>query len=280
MTKHDTARDRAIGSLFAELRAAAEMSTSVAAEKAGFSNASLNRMENGIRPTSPEAAAALLTVYAVPKLERKRILTLVSSPLSSSWWSLLAAVRLTRQPILAIFEAQATKISHVNLARVPGLLQTPAYIRALMYANEGKTEASERRVEVRLARQEVLRKPRAPKYFAMLEEGALRRMHGGAEVMAEQIQHIADMTELPHVDVRVAPFDLERWDGSSGNYGLMEYRNAPTILHVDTTAVTFTDAPEHVEKFQTRLDTMRREALSSAESVKFLRRVALEYRRR
>lgn len=276
MTKHDTARDRAIGSLFAELRAAAEMSTSVAAEKAGFSNATLNRMENGIRPTSPEAAAALLTVYAVPKVERKRILTLISSPLSPTWWSLLADIRVTRQPILAIFEAQATKISHVNVVRVPGLLQIPAYVRSLIYANEGMTEESEHRIKSRLQRQEVLRKPRAPKYFAVLEEAALRRMHGGAEVMAEQIQHIADMAEMPHIDVRVAPFDLERWEGSTSNYGLMEYRNAPTILHVDT----YTDAPEQVGKFQTKLDTMRREALGSAESVKFLRRVALEYRRR
>jgi transcriptional regulator with XRE-family HTH domain len=280
MTKHDTARDRAIGSLFAELRATAEMSTSVAAEKAGFSNATLNRMENGIRPTSPEAAAALLTVYAVPKLERKRILTLVSSPLSPTWWSVLSAVRVTGQPILAAFEAQATRISHVNLVRVPGLLQSPGYVRALMYANQGVTEVSERRIKIRLARQEVLRKPRAPRYFAMLEEGALRRMYGGAEVMAEQIQHIADLAELPHIDVRVAPFDLDRWSGSNGNYGLMEYEKAPTLLHVDGTAVTFTDAPEQVEKFQTMLDTMRRDALSSAESVKFLRRVALEYRRR
>lgn len=280
MTKHDTARDRAIGSLFAELRAAAEMSTSVAAEKAGFSNASLNRMENGIRPTSPEAAAALLTAYAIPKTERKRILTLVSSPLSPLWWSVLSALRVTRQPILTGFEAQATRISHVNLVRVPGLLQTPTYVRALMFANQGVTEVSERRIKIRLDRQEVLRKPRAPRYFAMLEEGALRRMYGGAEVMAEQIDHIADMAELPHIDVRVAPFDLPRWSGSNCNYGLMEYGNAPTILHVDGTAVSFTDTHEEVAKFQTMLDTMRRDALSSAESVKFLRRVALEFRRR
>lgn len=280
MTKHDTARDRAIGSLMAELRAAAEMSTTVAAEKAGFSNASLNRMENGIRPTSPESAAALMTAYAVPKIERKRILSLINSPLSPTWWNLLSAIRVTRQPILAAFEAQATRVSQVNMVRVPGLLQTPSYIRTLVHGTGITGDEAERAISARLERQEVLRKPRAPKYLAMLDESALRRVVGSPEVMAEQVQHLADLAELPHADIRVAPFALPRWEGSESNYGLMQFSKAPTVLHFDTSVAIFTDDPEEVGKCQASLDTMLRDALGSAESVKFLRRVALEYRRR
>ena len=77
---------------------------------------------------------------------------------------------------------------------VPGLLQTPEYARAVTRAAVGAAceEQLDALVEVRIARQDVLRAEPPLELSAVLDEAVLRREVGGPEVMARQLRRLAE----------------------------------------------------------------------------------------
>src|SRR6266702_8725387 len=79
-----------------------------------------------------------------------------------------------------------------------GLLQTEAYMRAVMLAwtTVPSDEEIERTIAVRLKRQERLQGEDAPKVWIVLNEAALRRETGGRATMREQLQRLTDVTRL------------------------------------------------------------------------------------
>jgi transcriptional regulator with XRE-family HTH domain len=100
----------------------------------------------------------------------------------------------------------AGRLAVVELAVIPDLLQTKAYAAAVELAMEiplSDHEVSER-VERRAERQKVLyRDPEPLQLVAVLSEGVLLDRVGGPEVMATQLDHVADLAERPNVDVRI-----------------------------------------------------------------------------
>src|SRR5205823_4013589 len=106
-------------------------------------------------------------------------------------------------------EEAASELSWYEPELVPGLLQTEGYARTLISADNpgvGEEEIS-RRVHVRMARQPLIRRATAPLQLDVaLNEGILRRPVGGPRVMAEQLDQLAEVSELANVSLRVAPF--------------------------------------------------------------------------
>jgi hypothetical protein len=56
-------------------------------------------------------------------------------------------------------------------------------------------------------RQQILDRPKPPSFWAVLDEGVLRRRTGGAKVMADQLVHLADMGERASIKIHVIPAD-------------------------------------------------------------------------
>src|ERR1700753_903981 len=95
------------------------------------------------------------------------------------------------------YEDRATAITNWEQRGVPGLLQTEAYARAAVRACRPymPPEALEQRVRARLERQDILTRDRPPKLWVVVAEGVLRQLVGGREVMAKQLDHLAEMSE-------------------------------------------------------------------------------------
>ncbi len=91
---------------------------------------------------------------------------------------------------------------------VPGLLQTEEYIRAITTASfpSENEDDWERRVALRLARQDLLKRPVPPQYWVVLEETALRRTIGGRDVMSGQLKHLIEAASQPDITIQVLPF--------------------------------------------------------------------------
>jgi transcriptional regulator with XRE-family HTH domain len=271
-TRHGTARIRSLAGELKDLRDQAGLNTREAAAKVGMSASTLNRLENGSRTIDPEEVSALLVAYGVTGVERERLLSLAREVNLPGWWETSGSGGLPKHlPALIGFEAEATMIVHVSMLLVPGLLQTADYIRGVMSGMGVRGPDLETRVATRLGRQAVLTRPQPPQYLAILDEAVLRRPVDGAHIMADQLRHIIECAQKPHVDVRVLPFSRGAHTGLDGTYIVLEFDKARTIAYLEhKRSSLFVDEPDDVAPFHTATDTLLATALGPADSLKFL----------
>jgi hypothetical protein len=110
--------------------------------------------------------------------------------------------------LLVDAETQADQIRSAACEVVPGLLQCPAYVRALYGdAPDPDDLTLEDRVQARVARQAIYRRNDPPLVHFVLSESCLRRVFGDRAVMREQLTHMIRLTDRPTVMVQVLPFD-------------------------------------------------------------------------
>lgn len=279
--KHGTARVRGLAAELKELRSDSGMTTREVAKRVGMSASSLNRMELGNRVIEPEELAALLVVYGVMGVERERLLGLAREAGLPGWWETTGAELPKPLPALINFEMEAVEINHVAMLRIPGLMQTADYIRAIMTSGQMPGSNMERMVSTRLGRQAILTRPHPPQYLAIIDEAALCRPIGGPSVMAQQLRHVVTLADRPNIDVRVIPFEHGAHTGLDGSYAIMEFAKARTIVLLEhKRSSLFVDEPEDVLPFHEATETLLAAALGSPDSVEFLVRMAADYDKR
>ncbi len=111
-------------------------------------------------------------------------------------------------------EAEAASALVWQVTAVPGLLQTEEYARAIHTAHQqvvlDPPGLFERRTAVRMIRQQVLTSRNPPlQLSAVIDEAVLLRKVGTREVMSRQLRHLAEMAELPNIELRVLPLQSE-----------------------------------------------------------------------
>ncbi|HVK22641.1 MAG TPA: helix-turn-helix transcriptional regulator [Actinokineospora sp.] len=282
----NSARMRGLAAELKQIRKDANITMREVSEQTGFSLAKLSRIENAIREISLVDTASLAAVYRVTGDERAKLLDLAANVHQSSWWAFAGTHASAPAPLhwhlsaLIAFEKQATRIVHAAMLRVPGLLQTPDYIRAVMMTGRVPVDRARVLIETRLRRQEILRKANAPRYLAILDEGVLRRRMGSAELMAGQARHLCEMAELPNVDIRVITFDTGLHAGLEGSFSLMGFAAASPVVFIEHgKSAVYLHEEDEISAFQGEVSSMVKAALSSADSVRFLRRLQASYSR-
>jgi transcriptional regulator with XRE-family HTH domain len=132
-------------------------------------------------------------------------------------------------------EASATAIREYAPLLIPGLLQTPAYARALCraYRPTAPEEEIDKLVTARMERAHILDDPTEPLLWAVIDEAALRRAAGGPEVMTEALHHIADLARRGRVIVQVLPFDTGAHASMEGSIKLMDFEDAPPLVYFE-----------------------------------------------
>jgi transcriptional regulator with XRE-family HTH domain len=278
MNRHGTARMRSLATELKDLRTEAGLNTRDAAKAVGMSASTLNRLENGGKTIEAEDVSALLVAYGVTGPDRERLMNLSREPHLSGWWETGGTPLPQQLPALIRFESEATRLTDVSMLLIPGLLQTPEYIRAIMSSGGVLGPEMEAMVATRLGRQGLLSRPKPPIYPAIIDEAALRRPVGGAEVMALQIRHIIQLARKPHVDILVIPFAAGPHTGLDGTYFLLDFAKARTIAYLEhKRSSLFLDDPEDVAPFHKATDTLVRMALGPADSLDFLAKMANDY---
>lgn len=275
--KHSASRAMALASELRNLRRRAKLTTREAAERVGVSPASLNRTELGTRMPSTEEVYGMMVAYEATNVERERVLQLARSADPSGWWETGNNALPAQLPTLITFESHAKRITNFEPLLVPGLLQTHAYMRAVMESGGIPSEDAEARVAARAGRQTVLTRKNPPRYQAIIDEAVLRRPFGGREVMAGQIRRIIETADLQNVTVQVIPFERGAYP-IYGPYVLFQFSKARDIVHLEhKQASGFLDLPEDTAPFQPLADTLRAVAFNPAATREFLAAVAAEY---
>ncbi|MFE3657811.1 Scr1 family TA system antitoxin-like transcriptional regulator [Streptomyces sp. NPDC059165] len=175
-------------------------------------------------------------------------------------------------------EADVTSISAYETMLVPGLLQTPAYVRALYEVRVPMYEPEEidRHVEARLERQEVLdRRPR-PIVSYVIEESVLRRPIGGGAVLKEQVAHLLESVRTrSHLTVQVMPTERAVHAGLNGPLKLLSTREGRNLGYAEGQGgATLISRPEEANRLIDLFGALRAQALTPWESVALIERMA------
>ncbi|MEV5338290.1 helix-turn-helix transcriptional regulator [Streptomyces sp. NPDC052676] len=179
-------------------------------------------------------------------------------------------------------ERFATKICTFAPTLVPGLLQIPAYIRAVTLAsNPFATEESiEEKITSRIERAQILNDATRPVYWTVLHEHVVRIPVGGSAGMAEQLDHIAELVRQRRVLVQVLPTAAGAYPLMGRMVQLMEFDDAPPAAYTEAVySGNLLDDPALVKRVQGAYDLLRAAALSPEASLALIESAAEDHRR-
>ncbi|MEV4326650.1 helix-turn-helix transcriptional regulator [Microbispora rosea] len=272
-----TLRRRQLASRLRELRQEAGITVERAAEELLCSPAKISRMETGQRGASPRDVRDLCRIYGVS--DEKLIAQLMTlaresrQPGLRQEWGDLGDDTLYMYMDL---EAAAYSIIELQITFLPALFQTEEYAEALIRGllPQIEPEVLKRRVEARLKRQERLRQGLLPRYWAFIDEAALRRVVGDAEIMAAQLDHLLEMAQAPHVTAQVIPFDVGPYMCADSPFVQFKIKNPalPEVVYRESLdRVEYLQKESELEIYREAIDSIRAIAMSPNES---LRRIA------
>jgi hypothetical protein len=255
--------------LGAQLRRLREAS-GVTREGAGWeirsSESKISRMELGRVGFKERDVADLLSLYGVTDAtEREALLKLARDANSPGWWHRYGDVLPSWFQSYLGLEAAAALIRSYEVQFVPGLLQTPEYARAVVLLGHRGAGADEidRRVSLRMQRQELLRRPRPPQLWAVVDEAALRRPIGGPQVMHDQLTALIEATRASHVRLQIIPFDAGGHAAAGGAFTILRFgdQDLPDIVYIEQlTSAIYLDKREDLDYYAAAMERLCVEA--------------------
>jgi hypothetical protein len=226
---------------------------------------------------------ALLIAYGVTDVrEIDTFLSLAREASKPGWWHRYGDALPDWFKVAVGLEESASLIRAYEPQVVPGLLQTEAYARAITKASfpAETQEESERRVALRLARQDLLKRPAPPDYWVVLEETVLCRPIGGPEVMREQIKYLIEAAARSNITIQVLPFTAGWHPAMYGMFNIFRFPDdgMPDIVYSEAlTSATYLNKPEETTQYAEALDRMAALAATPDQTITILRKILKEH---
>ncbi|MEU5835386.1 helix-turn-helix transcriptional regulator [Streptomyces diacarni] len=278
-----TVRRRRLGQELRRLREQRGMTAEEVADRLLVSQSKISRLENGRRSISQRDVRDLCEVYEV---EDRRIvdslMQMAKESRQQGWWHAFGDIPYS---VYIGLETDAASLRVYEPQVVPGLLQTHPYAEAVVAGALPEATAAdiERRVQVRLRRQDRIRDERNPlRLWAVLDESVLRREVGGKHTMAEQLEYLNEMSQRPHVTLQVMPFSMGAHPGVNGQYAILEFPDASdsTVIYLEgVTSDLYLEKANDVQKYSVMYEHLRAQALNPDQTREFIEKVAKEYAR-
>ncbi|MFF3454614.1 helix-turn-helix domain-containing protein [Streptomyces sp. NPDC002730] len=278
-----TVRRRRLGQELRRLRELKGMTAEEVAERLLVSQSKISRLENGRRSISQRDVRDLCGVYEV---EDHRIvdslMQMAKDSRQQGWWHAFGDIPYS---VYIGLETDAASLRVYEPQVVPGLLQTRQYAEALIAGAlpESGTTDIEKRVSVRLRRQERINDAEHPlRLWVVVDEAALRRLVGDKQLMREQLEHLVELSQLPHVTVQVLPFDMGAHPGINGQYAILEFPDASdsSVVYIEgVTSDLYLEKANDVQKYSVMYEHLRAQALNVDQTRQFIADIAKDYAR-
>jgi hypothetical protein len=281
-TTSPTVRRMMLGSQLHRLREAADVSPDRAGYEIRASRSKISRMENGRVGFKERDVADLLTLYGVTDEQvRADMLSLARQANTPGWWSTYGDILADWFEAYLGLEAASSVIRSFELQFVHGLFQTEAYARAvtLLGYRAASAEEIERRVSLRLKRQELLTRPEPRQVWAVIDEGALRRPVGSHAVMRAQMKRLIEVADLRHVTIQVIPFSGGGHAAAGGSFTVLRFAetDVPDVVYIEQlTSALYLDKREDVDHYMEVMNDLSTKALTPAQTAHFLAKIARE----
>ncbi|WP_405907034.1 helix-turn-helix transcriptional regulator [Streptomyces sp. NBC_00828] len=260
-----TARQLRLGAELRKLREHAGLTAREAGEMISANQARISNIETGRFGLSEQRIRTLARNYDCTDEALVDALVAMAAHRERGWWEEYRDTLPPRFLDVAEMEHHATALRVAQVINIPGLLQTPEHARTLFreVVPALRPHEIEYRISHRIKRQAILYREQPPSYTAIIHEAALRMRFGGPEVSKAQLDHLTEVSEQPHVTLRVIPFDGTVFP--TVGHGL-DYAYGP-VPALDTAQLDaahgseLIDAPAQLTKYRLVLDRMEKVTL-------------------
>jgi transcriptional regulator with XRE-family HTH domain len=262
-----TVRLRRLAAELRALRASSGLTRDEVVERTGINVATMYRIEHArVRPQT-RTLRTLLDLYGVDKEQQTELVGLLRDARERGWLHAYQSELPEQYMNFIGFEGEAESAWEYESLLIPGLLQTEDYARAVIRGGfpTASRDEIERRVAVRMERQEVLRNESPLKLWGIVDEAALRRQVGGRAVMRAQLRHILEASESPNVTFQVIPFDVGAHTGMPGSFIVLQFAEAaiPDVIYIDSMAgELFLEEEGDVRRYKLTFEHLRAVAAS------------------
>ncbi len=263
-----------LGIQLRRLREARGITAGAAGHAIRASHAKISRMELGRVGFRERDVTDLLTLYGITDdQERRAFLNLVRRANVPGWWHQYSDIVVSWFEIYLGLEQASSVIRTYQPQLVPGLLQTEEVARIVIQLDDPRPSDDdiERRVALRMSRQDMLTQPGAPQLWAVIEEASLWRLNERSAIRA-QIDHLIAMAELPNVTLQVVPI-YSSTVILGGPFTILRFAepDLPDIVYLEQlSSALYLDKSEDIQHYRTIMDRLCVQSKSPAETIKFL----------
>jgi transcriptional regulator with XRE-family HTH domain len=275
-----TVRRRRLGLLLRDLRQRKGLTGDQAGREIERSASWISRVEAGRTGLRPRDLRDLLDLYEVhDQTTRNQFLTLAEEGKRHGWWSQYAEAIPEPYAQYIGLEDGASVVRAFEPRVVPGLLQTADYARAVTLNSPLSPridpKITEELVQVRLRRQQLLRRLEEPvRLVAVLEEAVLRRAFGGRRVLCAQLDHLIDEADRPNVEVHVIRYVENVALAPPGPFCVLQYSpSVPSAVYLENLSGGYFERDEHTAVYESLFNRLLEASLGTNDSVELIRAI-------
>lgn len=274
-----TVRRRELGAVLRALRTDADMTVEQVAERLLCSPSKVSRLETGQRGASPRDIRDLCDLYSIDDpVRREHLAALAREGRGQAWWQPFDLPYATYIGL----ESAALVIKDFEPGVFPGLLQTPAYARAVHEATLEtlSPEIIEQRLEVRRTRQQILVREDPPQLAAIIDEAVLHRRIGGAAVMGDQLESTIEACGRSNITVQILPYSIGAHPALDSTFIMLELEpSVADVVYVEgLVGQIYLERPQDFQKYARVFDRLKAGSLSPKDSVELMKKTMNAYR--
>jgi hypothetical protein len=258
------------------------MSAKDAADRLLIAPSKISRIETAQRNATLRDVRDLCELYGVRDEDvRRHLMDLARGGRERGWWQ-GGGLSPALESLIGM-EGSALAIREIELAIVPGLLQTRDYATAMLDVYIPDPDARAAAVDIRLRRQQLLRGDSPPRLDIVLDEAVLRRIVGDRAIMRGQLTYLETVSEAANIQLRVVPFAAGVHWALLGGFTILDF-SAPGELGADASVSSvvytetygpeiFIDKQASIQRYLTAFARTHALAMPPDESLRFLRSV-------
>jgi transcriptional regulator with XRE-family HTH domain len=279
--RESTVRRRELATLLRQLRTERGLTVEQVAVELLCSPSKVSRMETGQRGATARDIRDLCRLYEVSDpAEQARITRLALEGKQQGWWQ---SYELDYFATYVGLESEATAMRQYQSTTMPGLLQTPDYVRAManVLVPEVSPERVDELVEVKQRRQTQLADDPPLSLSIVLDEAVLRRVVGSPAVMAAQLQQLIENTKIHNVTVQVIPFGVGAHPAMDSTFTILEFAEpVASVVYVEgLVGWLYIELPRDIARYEEVFDLLCGAALNPQESMELIASIAANYQR-
>jgi transcriptional regulator with XRE-family HTH domain len=239
-----------LGTQLRNLRESRGISAHDAAKAIRASHSKISRIELGKSAIREIDVLDLLTFYGVDPDEREQFLTLAEQASRPGWWHRFSDIMPDWFKAYIGMEEAAKSIRVYEPLFVPGLLQTPQYTAAVLALGDIPVGEAERYAILRKERQRRFTEGQL-KLWAIVDESALRRPVGSAEILRDQLRYLISLSSRQNLTLQITKQGAGGYAAPSA-FSILRFGDPemPDVVYVEhLTSALYFDKKSDVDRY-------------------------------